>query len=203
MKFGNKHIERQSRARKEKAEREAAKLARSAINGIKSVSASNSRRSSVASISDVRSSSANPIIGFEDNGFTVGNSASSSSSAITVNKMTNREAARDLTQPSGDSQSEAESIGDEDEQLLELLEHERKEWDDERAKLIQCIHLQQIELSQRSTAAHERAVDIAKEFARVIEGFEERIVAIEDSFQKEIVAIKNIADALLKSQSSK
>lgn len=37
-----------------------------------------------------------------------------------------------------------------------------RQWHNEREKLIQCIHLQQLELTQRSMAAHERAVDIAK-----------------------------------------
>ena len=37
-----------------------------------------------------------------------------------------------------------------------------RQWREEREKLIQCIHLQQLELSQRSIAAHERAIDIAK-----------------------------------------
>ena len=40
--------------------------------------------------------------------------------------------------------------------------HYHRQWREEREKLIQCIHLQQLELSQRSIAAHERAVDIAK-----------------------------------------
>lgn len=46
--------------------------------------------------------------------------------------------------------------------MVELLEKERKEWQLERLKLIHCIHLQQIELSQRSAAAYDRATDIAK-----------------------------------------
>jgi hypothetical protein len=46
--------------------------------------------------------------------------------------------------------------------LIELLEMERKEWQLERVKLIHCIHLQQLELTQRSTAAHDRATGIAK-----------------------------------------
>lgn len=40
--------------------------------------------------------------------------------------------------------------------------HPNRQWREEREKLIQCIHLQQLELTQRSTAAHERAADIAK-----------------------------------------
>ena len=53
--------------------------------------------------------------------------------------------------------------GDEDNiPVVELLEKERKDWQLERLKLIHCIHLQQIELSQRSVAAYDRATDIAK-----------------------------------------
>lgn len=81
-------------------------------------------------------------------------------------------------------------------------------------KLLHCIHLQQMELNQRSIAAHDRAADIAKvgdqwcriklnsigfftqEFARAIEGFEERLVSVETSVQKEIMAIKTIAETL-------
>jgi hypothetical protein len=46
--------------------------------------------------------------------------------------------------------------------VVELLERERLAWQEERAKLIQCIHLQQIQAHQQSLAAHERATDIAK-----------------------------------------
>lgn len=46
--------------------------------------------------------------------------------------------------------------------VVELLEKERKDWQLERLKLIHCIHLQQLELSQRSAAAYDRATDIAK-----------------------------------------
>lgn len=46
--------------------------------------------------------------------------------------------------------------------VVALLEKERKEWQLERLKLIHCIHLQQLELSQRSAAAYDRATDIAK-----------------------------------------
>lgn len=37
-----------------------------------------------------------------------------------------------------------------------------RQWREEREQLIQCIHLQQLELAQRSVAAHDRAADIAK-----------------------------------------
>jgi hypothetical protein len=43
----------------------------------------------------------------------------------------------------------------------------RRQWREERQQLIQCIHLQQLELTQRSVAAHERAADIAKVSRRV------------------------------------
>ena len=63
-------------------------------------------------------------------------------------------------------------------------------------QLVQCIQLQQIELEQRATAAHERASEIAKEFARTIVAFEERLFGIEDNVQKEIMGIKTITEAL-------
>ena len=53
-----------------------------------------------------------------------------------------------------------------------------------------------MELNQRSIAAHDRAAEIAKEFARAIEGFEERLVSVETTVQKEIMAIKTIAESL-------
>ena len=43
-----------------------------------------------------------------------------------------------------------------------MLERERKESHAERVKLIHCIHLQQIELTQRAVASHEKAAEIAK-----------------------------------------
>lgn len=45
-----------------------------------------------------------------------------------------------------------------------MLERERKESHAERVKLIHCIHLQQIELTQRAVASHEKAAEIAKVF---------------------------------------
>ncbi len=70
-----------------------------------------------------------------------------------------------------------------DEPIVELLERERREWHTERIKLLHCIHLQQLELNQRSISAHERAADIAKEFASAIEKFEERLVSVESNVQ--------------------
>ena len=80
--------------------------------------------------------------------------------------------------------------------IVELLEKERREWQAERLKLVHCIHLQQLELSQRAAAAHDRATDIAKDFARVIEGFEERLVAVETNVQTELLALKKIAEQI-------
>jgi alpha-N-acetylglucosamine transferase len=37
-----------------------------------------------------------------------------------------------------------------------------REWQSDRVKLIHCIHLQQLELTQRAVASHEKATDIAK-----------------------------------------
>lgn len=80
--------------------------------------------------------------------------------------------------------------------IVEVLERERRQWHAERIKLIHCIHLQQLELTASSSAAQERASSIAKEFARAIEGFEERLVNMESNVQKELMAIKTIASQL-------
>eukprot|EP00981_Chlorochromonas_danica_P006863 scaffold1498_cov180-Ochromonas_danica.AAC.14 len=89
------------------------------------------------------------------------------------------------------------SSSDSDEPIVELLERERRQWQAEREKLIQCIHLQQLELAQRNLAAQERAVDIAKDFTKVIESFEERLVNIESHVQREMNSLKAIAESLL------
>jgi len=77
--------------------------------------------------------------------------------------------------------------------VVEILERERRQWHAERIKLIHCIHLQQLELASSSSAAQTRASEIAKEFARAIAGFEERLVTIESNVQKELLAVKTIA----------
>lgn len=46
--------------------------------------------------------------------------------------------------------------------LVTLFLYDYSEWAEERIKLIHCLHLQQLELNQRATAAHEKAMDIAK-----------------------------------------
>ena len=50
----------------------------------------------------------------------------------------------------------------EEEPIIEQLERERRQWQSERERLLQCIHLQQLELSQRALAAQERALEIAQ-----------------------------------------
>eukprot|EP01035_Chromulina_nebulosa_P023819 gene23819-30906_t len=90
----------------------------------------------------------------------------------------------------------ASSFSSINEPIVELLERERRQWQSERERLIQCIHLQQLELSQRSIAAHERAADIAQEFAKAIEMFEERLVTVETNVQKEIMSIRGIAESI-------
>jgi len=77
-----------------------------------------------------------------------------------------------------------------------MLERERREWYVERTKLVNCIQLQQVELNQRSLAAHDKAVDIAKDFARVIEGFEQRLLTVEENVHKELVSIRTIMEYL-------
>ncbi len=81
--------------------------------------------------------------------------------------------------------------------IVQVLEKERREWHAERAKLTHCIHLQQVELASRSAAAQETAALIAKEFARVIEGFEERILKVETANEREIGQLKGMVSELL------
>lgn len=80
--------------------------------------------------------------------------------------------------------------------LVKLIEQERKEWSEERCKMVNCLHLQQLELTQRASAAQQRAGEIAKEFARAIEEFETRLLSVETNVQKEILVIKNITENL-------
>lgn len=54
------------------------------------------------------------------------------------------------------------STSSSEEPIIEQLERERRQWQSERERLIQCIHLQQLELSQRALAAQERALEIAQ-----------------------------------------
>ncbi len=61
-----------------------------------------------------------------------------------------------------DNGDDMSSDSDSGEPIIEMLERERRQWQAERERLIQCIHLQQLEMSQRALAAHERAVEIAK-----------------------------------------
>lgn len=46
-------------------------------------------------------------------------------------------------------------------------------------------------------AAQERALEIAKDFARLIEVFEERLVNVETNVQKEIASLKTITENLV------
>lgn len=93
-------------------------------------------------------------------------------------------------------QYNVESDEADDEKLIQMLERERREWYIERTKLVNCIQLQQVELNQRSLAAHDKAVDIAKDFARVIEGFEQRLLTVEENVHKELVSIRTIMEHL-------
>ena len=78
----------------------------------------------------------------------------------------------------------------------EVLERVRREWRQERMRLMHCIHHQQIELAQRASAAHERATEIAKEFSRVIDTYEDRLLLVENNVQQEIKGMKTIIDSL-------
>jgi hypothetical protein len=90
----------------------------------------------------------------------------------------------------------------EEETLVEMMQRERRDWHNERTKLVHCVHIQQLELMQRAAASHERAGEIAKEFARTIDKFEERLYNVEANVQKEIIAIKILAENLRGSTSS-
>ena len=81
--------------------------------------------------------------------------------------------------------------------VVELLERERREWHAERTKLVQCIHLQQLELAARASAAQETAGTIAKEFAVSIEDYEARLMAVEGQVQRELGDIKDMLRKLL------
>ena len=76
--------------------------------------------------------------------------------------------------------------------IVQVLERERREWHAERAKLTHCIHLQQVELASRSSAAQETAAIIAQEFARAIQSFEERLEKVETATHKELIHVKEI-----------
>ena len=95
---------------------------------------------------------------------------------------------------------ELNNLNEGDEELealaIEVLERERREWRLERLRLIHCIHHQQIELAQRASAAHEKATEIAKEFSRAIETYEERLILVENNVQQELKGMKSITDTL-------
>lgn len=55
-------------------------------------------------------------------------------------------------------------------------QRERREWGRERAQLLTVIELQQRELGKRGGSVQERAAEIARDFARSVLGFEERLL---------------------------
>ena len=59
--------------------------------------------------------------------------------------------------------------------LLGMIEKERRQWDDERAKLKYCIYLQELELNEKAAAAEDRANQIAKDFKQDRLAAEERV----------------------------
>lgn len=96
-----------------------------------------------------------------------------------------------------DDGDDSSSDSDSGEPIIELLERERRQWQAERERLIQCIHLQQLEMSQRSLAAHERAMDIAKDFSKLIETFENRLETVENNVQRELSNMRTVTESLL------
>lgn len=89
-----------------------------------------------------------------------------------------------------------------EEPLVEVIERERRQWHEERMELLKCIHMQQVELNQRSIAAHERATEIAKELAKTIELFDARLFAVENSSKDQSnqssLILKSLADLTAK-----
>jgi hypothetical protein len=81
--------------------------------------------------------------------------------------------------------------------VVEVLERERREWAAERIKLVQCIHLQQMELAARASAAQETAATIAKEFASTIEVYEERLLNVEAMVMMEMKDMKALLNSRL------
>jgi len=92
----------------------------------------------------------------------------------------------------GGGYGHSSSSADDDYAIVELLERERREWHLERVKLLQCVHLQQLELAARASAAQETAAAIAKEFAASIEAYELRLLALEGGMKAELVEIKEL-----------
>lgn len=56
------------------------------------------------------------------------------------------------------------------------VQRERRDWGKERAQLLTVIELQQRELGKRGGSVQERAAEIARDFARSVLGFEERLL---------------------------
>jgi hypothetical protein len=98
------------------------------------------------------------------------------------------------------STSPSPSPSADDYAVVEILERERREWHAERTKLVQCIHLQQLELAARASAAQETAGAIAKEFAASIEEYEARLVLVESSVQRELEEVKDMLRRALAGQ---
>ena len=89
----------------------------------------------------------------------------------TSEKNLNSSKEYNLPSPSQTSQ-ELESVYD-------VLERERKEWGVEREWLLRALSLQQEELHHQSEAIYNKASDMAREFARSISVFEQRIEQLE------------------------
>ena len=56
-----------------------------------------------------------------------------------------------------------------------MIERERRQWDDERAKLKYCIYLQEQELNEKAVAAEDRASQIARDFRQERQAAEGRV----------------------------
>ena len=182
---GEHHVQRQAKARKEKVTQSYTSQQREPSRNLDSRVLRETRRAIPLP------SETSFLQAFDDN--TAGSIPYGQNSEVDVNRF--------ISTNGTDANYEEEVEEGEDEDdfeglAVEVLERERREWRVERMRLIQCIHHQQIELAQRAAAAHERATEIAKEFSRSIEIYEERLVLVENNVQQEIKGMKSVTDSL-------
>lgn len=85
-----------------------------------------------------------------------------------------------------------------EEYLIDMIERERREWDDERAKLKFCIYLQEQELNEKAAAAEERAQVLTKEFMEARTQSEERLNTISNNIYRDIRDLQSISQSVFK-----
>mmetsp|Transcript_31132 Transcript_31132/g.41182 ORF Transcript_31132/g.41182 Transcript_31132/m.41182 type:complete len:361 (-) Transcript_31132:324-1406(-) len=82
-----------------------------------------------------------------------------------------------------DGDQGADSGLDEEESFFVQLQRERREWQRERAQLLSVIQLQQKELEKRAAAVQDKAEEISSAFGNAVNGFEQRLYAVEQEVQ--------------------